>query len=117
MISFHCWHCAKSYAEDEGRIGERFTCTCKRRLCVPGESGGDCRIPLLYRLKDAIFFGGTGAILGLLLALGMFVGVPHFAMLNYSWVIFSALTLVGLLVGLFGGEKAVKWIMDSFPLS
>jgi hypothetical protein len=114
VIRFRCWYCNKRYTVATERSGERLTCTCKRPLRVPQRSGGPCRVrtPIDY-LVEGIVYGGGGALLGLGLGLLILAACWRFLLFDIrhgAWILIPVLTLVGFLVGLFGGEAGVNWI-------
>jgi hypothetical protein len=111
MIQFRCWHCNKAYMVAEDRVGERLACSCKARLRIPKESGGNCRVksPTDW-LVEGLVYGGGGALLGLGLALLVLSQWRGLAVPARGWVIVPALTAVGFLAGLLGGERGVSWV-------
>jgi hypothetical protein len=108
MILFRCWYCNKQYAVSEQRAGDRLTCSCKRLLCVPHQSGGNSRARTATDwLVEAVVYGGGGA----LLALGLSLLVLSRARVSRNgWVVVTGCTAVGFLAGLLGGERGVNWI-------
>jgi hypothetical protein len=111
MLSFRCWFCNKGYAVAERRIGERFRCSCERQLRVPKTDGGNSRTRTLTDwLVEAVVYGGGGAFLGCGLAVLLLSQFPYVPRPETTWLLVPALTLVGLLGGLFGGERAINWI-------
>ncbi len=112
MIQFRCWYCNKAHAREEARVGERFACTCKNTLRVPRRSGGNCRVKTLTdRVIEALVYGGGGGLLGC--GLGVLIAsltVRAFRTPLLSWAPIAGLTLVGFLIGLFGGERGINWI-------
>jgi hypothetical protein len=112
MIRFRCWYCNKRYAVPEERIGERLDCTCEQRLRVPRRSGGNCRLrtPIDW-LVEALVYGGGGALLGFGLAIMILAMLP-LGTPRSGWflILIPALALLGLCVGLFGGERGINWI-------
>jgi hypothetical protein len=111
MIRFRCWYCNKRYTVPEERFGERIDCTCERRVRVPRHNGGNCRVrtPLDW-LVEALVYGGGGALLGLGLALLILALFRGAILIRVTWVLIPALTLLGFLAGLFGGERGINWI-------
>lgn len=62
MIEFRCWYCSRRFVKSEKRIGERFTCNCRRMLRVPKRNGGYCRVKTLVDwMVEAVVYGGGGA--------------------------------------------------------
>jgi hypothetical protein len=111
MISFRCWFCNKAYAVKESRVGERIRCSCGRPLRVPKRTGGNsrARTPSDW-LIEGLVYGGGGAFLGFGLSLLLLMPVRGMATLVQFWLLVPTLTLLGFLVGLFGGEPAINWI-------
>lgn len=112
MISFRCWYCRRGYVVADDRRGTRRECGCGRRLRVPARSGGDSRVrSALDWLIEVVVYGGGGALLGFGLALVLIAAAPPFVL---GWrrrvAVIGGLTLLGLLVGTFGGEAGVNWI-------
>ena len=106
MIQFRCWYCNKRYSVSESRDGEIIDCTCERRLKVPREDGGYCRVKTLVDwLVEALVYGGGGALLGLGLGLLLLR-----AFLRGGFVLLGSCMLLGFLAGLLGGERGVNWI-------
>jgi hypothetical protein len=109
MIEFRCWYCNRRFAKSEKRIGERFTCNCKRMLRVPKRNGGNCRVktPVDW-IVESVVYGGGGAFLGFGFAVLCVSRVPARAV--HSIPIIAALTVFGFFFGLFGGEPGINWI-------
>src|SRR5436305_10403440 len=111
MISFRCWFCNKAYIVKDNRVGERIECSCGRRLRVPKRTGGNSRARTASDwLIEGLVYGGGGAFLGFGLALLLLVPVRGMALMAQFVVLVPALTVLGFLVGLFGGEPAINWI-------
>jgi hypothetical protein len=111
MISFRCWFCNKGYAVAERRIGARLRCSCERYLRVPKVDGGDSRSRTFTDwLVETTVYGGAGAFLGCGFALLLVSQLRWLPRLESTWVLVPTLTLLGFLVRLFGGERAVNWI-------
>lgn len=112
MISFRCWYCNKSYLKAEDKAGDEFVCSCKNTLRVPKRSGGNSRVKTLTdRLVETVVYGGAGAVLGFGLAfvlLAQFWVVPGRFGIRVAFL--AGMTLLGFLLGLFGGEAGVNWI-------
>jgi hypothetical protein len=108
MIQFRCWFCNKGYAVPEKRAGERLTCSCKRLLRIPRQSGGNSRARTATDwLVEGLVYGGGGALLGFGLSLLIVSRVRTF---GYGWMVIVACTAMGFLAGLFGGERGVNFI-------
>src|SRR3954470_20689765 len=111
MIQFRCWFCNKRYAVAEARVGERLTCSCSRLLRVPRRSGGNCRVKTAGDwAAETVVYGGGGALLGFGLAVFLLSRLGGFGGGRTGWTLVAGLTLLGLLVGLFGGERGVVWV-------
>jgi hypothetical protein len=133
MIEFHCWYCNRRHSMPESRIGGRITCSCQYPLCVPKRSGGKCRVKTLVDwLVQAAAYGVGGGLLGCGLALLLLTfGGGFLVLVSYRWLcrchvvpggwqadglaalfptVFAAFTLIGFLIGLFGGERGINWI-------
>jgi hypothetical protein len=108
MIQFRCWFCNKAYRMPEQRVGERLTCSCKRLLRVPRQSGGNSRARTLTAwLVEGLVYGGGGALLGFGLSLLI---VSRAVRSRYGWVVIVACTVLGFFAGLFGGERGVNLV-------
>src|SRR5215813_9178245 len=94
----------------EAKVGETFACTCKQTLRVPRESGGRCRVktPVDW-LVELLIYGGGGGLLGLGLGLVIASRIWWWGR-GGAWSIVVVTTLVGLLLGTFGGERGVNWV-------
>jgi hypothetical protein len=111
MILFRCWYCHKRYTMPERRVGERFACTCKYPLRVPKRNGGACRVKTLTDwLVEAVVYGGGGALLGFGLAVLILSQLRFRAIFMDGMAFTAALTGVGFLFGLLGGERGINWI-------
>lgn len=111
MIDFRCWYCDRHYRVAEGRIGNRFACSCGRDLRVPKKSGGKCRVKTLADwVVEALVYGGGGAFLGLGLGLMMLKYLFPFDDWIVTSVVLGSSTTMGFLAGLFGGEQGVNWV-------
>ncbi len=111
MVEFRCWYCNRRFVKSDKRIGERFTCNCKRMLRVPKRNGGYCRVKTLGDwIIEAVVYGGGGALLGFGFAVlcisRLLVRTHPLAMIAPV----AGLTLFGFLFGLFGGERGINWI-------
>ena len=61
-------------------------------------------------LVEAVVYGGGGAVLGFGLAV-LILAQWRFAGVSEEEMAFSAgLTLMGFLIGLFGGERGINWV-------
>lgn len=111
MIQFRCWYCNRRYLKEERRIGERFTCFCKRLVRVPKNNNGNCRV-LTWGdwLAETVVYAFGSALLAFLLGLIIlsqwYPAVPRYR----KWYLVAALTLAGFLAGLFGGERTLNWL-------
>ncbi len=111
MIPFRCWYCNRRHAKPEQQVGQRFTCSCQRRLRVPKRSGGNCRVRAAVDwLVEALVYGGGGALLGFGLAVVILSQVRGFGTVELGWTLVPGLTLAGFLVGLLGGERGINWV-------
>lgn len=111
MIQFRCWYCNKAFSMPEKRIGEELTCGCDRRLHVPKKSGGPCRVKTaLDWVIEFTLYGGGGALLGLGLGILILTQLGGGGLFMERWLMVAGLTVVGFLVGAFGGERGVNWI-------
>jgi hypothetical protein len=111
MIQFRCWYCNKRYSVPEARIGQRLTCTCQRLLRVPRSSGGPCRVKTLTDwVVEGLVYGLGGGFVGMALAVLILSQSYRFGVVYRAWVLVPALTLLGLLVGLLGGERGIGWL-------
>ena len=104
MIQFRCWYCNKRYSRSNERVGEQFTCTCRNLLRVPKYDGGNCRVKTITDwLVEALVYGGCGGGLGLGLAILILSQFRWVMFIESSWALIFVLTLVGFLIGTFGG--------------
>jgi hypothetical protein len=113
MIQFRCWYCNKRYAKSEDSVGRPFVCSCAHRLKVPKKSGGSSRNRSLTDwLIEIVVYGGGGGILGFLLAIVIIsqTGRVRIGMPYWGTGLILGLTLLGFLIGGFGGEKGINWI-------
>ena len=111
MIQFRCWYCNKHYSRPEGAVGERHTCSCGRQVRVPRKSFGNSRSKTaLDWLIEATVYGGGGALLGLGLGALILVPLARVRLGGPGLVVLPTLTLLGFLIGLFGGERGINWI-------
>jgi hypothetical protein len=111
MIQFRCWYCNKHYSRPESAIGERQVCSCGRRVRVPRKSFGNSRSKTATDwLIEAVVYGGGGALLGLGLGALLLVPLARVRLGGPSFVVLPTLTLIGFLIGLFGGERGINWI-------
>lgn len=107
QIQFRCWFCNRRYTVSDMRVGERIVCNCERTIRVPKKSGGYSRAKTLVDwVVEAVVYGGGGALLGLGLAL-LIVAVTR---IRAALVLLAVLPTIGLLIGLFGGERGINWI-------
>ena len=113
MILFRCWFCNKHYSVADERVGQRFVCTCERRVRVPRRCRGDSRDKTLGDWVIEFFvYGGGGAFLGA--GLGLVIAgqvYSRFGNLGVRPGLFIAgLAAAGLLIGTLGGERGINWI-------
>jgi hypothetical protein len=111
MIQFRCWFCNKRYAVADQRAGERMMCTCARPVRVPKQNGGSSKVRTATDwVVEIILCGGGGALLGACLAFVIISRIQLPAILLGRWYLLAGLTLVGFLVGAFGGMRGLDWI-------
>jgi hypothetical protein len=110
MIQFRCWYCNKHFSRPEASVGQQFTCACNQRVRVPRASFGNSRAKTLADWAiEALVYGGGGALLGFALALLLVVALGR-VFRTVAFVVVPVLTLVGFLIGLFGGERGINWL-------
>ncbi len=111
-IQFRCWYCHRAYSVPERRIGEELACGCQRRLRVPKQSGGPCRVKTaLDWVIEITVYGFGGALLGLGLGVLIASQLPRLApTFPYGWVAIAGLGVLGFLIGAVGGERGINWI-------
>jgi hypothetical protein len=110
MIHFRCWFCNKRYTRAESCAGQRMQCSCERPLRVPRKSNGSSRARTLADwLIEALVYGGGGGLLGLGFGLLIVSQIP-WRVLEIAWIVIPPLTVLGFLLGLFGGERAINWL-------
>ena len=111
-IQFRCWYCNRKHTMPYKKIGKQFRCACSNELRVPRYSGGNCRVKTLadWAIESAIY-GGGGALLGTGLALLLLAGLRGFILTaTGAWIILLPLPVLGFLLGLLGGERAINWV-------
>ena len=83
-------------------------CECNDR---EKRNGGNCRIktPLDW-FMEAVLYGGGGGLLGLGLALVIMSQSRGLMIAGRGWIVLAGFTLTGLLAGLLGGERGIRWI-------
>jgi hypothetical protein len=114
MIEFRCWYCNRKHTMPQKGIGKTIRCSCSSELRVPRHSGGKCRVKTLADWAvEALVYGGGGALLRLGLALLILAGLLRFLFIQSTtgaWIVLLPLPLLGFLLGLLGGERAINWI-------
>jgi hypothetical protein len=114
MVEFRCWYCNRKHSMPQRKVGKQFRCSCSNELRVPRYSGGKCRVKSLADWAiEAAVYGGGGALLGLGLALLILAGLLRFLFIQsttVAWIVLLPLPLLGFLLGLLGGERAINWI-------
>jgi hypothetical protein len=107
QVQFRCWFCNRRYTVSDLRVGERIVCNCERTVRVPKQSGGNSRAKtLLDWIVEAIVYGGGGALLGL----GLALLILALFRVRAAVVLLAVFPVIGLLIGLFGGERGINWI-------
>lgn len=108
-IAFRCWYCNRPHEASKRAVGRQYDCSCERTIRVPAKSGGNCRVRTATdRLVEGLVYGAGGALLGLILGVGILAALKEAAAV--LWPIPAALTLAGLFGGVFFGEAGVGWI-------
>lgn len=106
-IRFKCPGCGKTYLKTDDTVGERFVCKCGDRLKVPKKNDGHAGAKRLTdRLIESSVYGVGGALLGL--GLGFLIASRPFV--RGRKYIIAGCTVLGFVVCLLGGERAVVWI-------
>lgn len=109
MTPFRCWFCNKYYWVDDARRGERFACSCGRRVKVPRRPNGSSRARSATDwLVEMVVYGGCGGLLGFGLGLLILSRVPFIRYGRRELVL--GLTLVGLMAGAVFGETGLNWV-------
>ncbi len=108
MIQFRCWYCNRTHVRPDEHVGQRFACGCGRRAKVPKRSGGSSKVrsPLDWVIESVVY-GGTGALIGFVLAIAIFARIP---LVRRPLEVTIALTVFGLLAGALFGERGINWL-------
>lgn len=107
MIQFRCWFCNRAFFKSDEFAGQRFQCTCGRRVKVPQYSGRSSKsLSFGEWLIEALVYGGLCATFAFGLS---FVVISRAALFRGNFTPLLVITLSGFIGGALFGERALNY--------
>jgi hypothetical protein len=115
VIQFRCWYCNRYFRQPSDAVHSRVACPCGHRIRVPKRDWRSSK-PWSFTnwLAGAVVYGGGMGLLAFLFTFFFFGQNPVALVHPVGWAVLGFSTLVGVLIGVVGGERGSEAVVRFF---
>lgn len=113
MIQFRCWYCNRYWRKPPAHVHSKFACCCGNLVRIPKRDWRSSK-PWSFTnwLIGAVVYGAGMGLLSFFFAFLVFGRNPAVLTTFAGWALLGVFGLLGVLIGVIGGERGIERIMN-----